>query len=150
VPQGSILGPILFDVFIDDLDENALMVDLLIKFANDTIGMKSIYGPEDRRLMQMALDGLLKRTEDLGMQFNKNKCKIMHVGKNNPQYDYRYYMGGIKLSKTTEEKDVGVVIHTRLCEKASNTATAVLGPIPGLRTRICKGSVIFQDPDLDT
>ena len=42
VAQGTVLGPCLFIVFIDDLDDNAELIDLLIKFANDTKGMKII------------------------------------------------------------------------------------------------------------
>jgi hypothetical protein len=42
--------------------------------------------------------------EKCGMQFNLEKCKIMHVGRNNPQYEYK--MNGMVLSTTEEEKDV--------------------------------------------
>jgi hypothetical protein len=53
----------------------------------------------------------------------------MHIGRNNPQYEY--YMNGTKLSVVDEEKDVGVLIHkslkpARQCERAAATATGVL------------------------
>jgi hypothetical protein len=42
------------------------------------------------------------------MAFNISKCKIMHVGRNNPEYEYT--MRGTALSKTNEERDIGVTI----------------------------------------
>jgi hypothetical protein len=63
------------------------------------------------------------------MRFNEQKCKIMHVGRNNPQYEY--FMNGTKLTVVEEEKDVGVIVHrslkpARQCERAAATATGVL------------------------
>ena len=63
------------------------------------------------------------------MKFNVDKCKIMHVGKNNPQYEY--FMSGKKLMVVEEEKDIGVTIHSSLkpskhCKRVADTANAVL------------------------
>ncbi len=60
------------------------------------------------------------------------KGKVMHVGRNNPEYDYT--MRGVKLGKTDEEKDIGVTITKNLkpsvqCEKAAGRAMAVLNQI---------------------
>jgi hypothetical protein len=66
------------------------------------------------------------------MEFNIPKCKIMHVGRNNPEY--KYTINGQELSVVEEEKDIGVIVQknlkpTRQCEKASNMAAAVLRQI---------------------
>jgi hypothetical protein len=63
------------------------------------------------------------------MSFNKDKCKIMHVGNNNPSHEY--YMKGMKLATVEEEKDIGVKVHRSLkpgrqCQKAANTGMGVL------------------------
>jgi hypothetical protein len=129
VPQGSVLGPPLFDVFIDDLDYCAMLIELLIKFADDTKGLQEITGEADRVKLQSTLDRLVEWARVWGMQFNVQKCKIMHVGNNNPRYEYQ--MAGTTLSVTEEEKDIGVTMSRNLkpskhCRKAAGTAGAVL------------------------
>ena len=129
VPQGSVLGPPLFDIFIDDLDTCAEEITLLLKFADDTKVMQEIQGPEDRDKLQQALDKLVKWAKKWGMQFNIPKCKIMHLGRSNPCYEYT--MDGVKLTVTEEEKDIGVTIQRNLkpskhCKRVAGTASAVL------------------------
>ena len=129
VPQGSVLGPPLVTIFIDDVDDYAQLIDVLIKFADDTKGLQEINGEEGRVKLQTTLDSLTKWAEEWGMKFNVEKCKIMHVGKNNPQYEY--FMSGKKLMVVEEEKDIGVTIHSSLkpskhCKRVADTANAVL------------------------
>jgi hypothetical protein len=83
VPQGSVLGPILFLIFINDLDVAAVMIDILRKFADDTKLGQTVSTPEERELLQQALDKLCEWSEKWGMEFNVKKCKVMHLGYNN-------------------------------------------------------------------
>ena len=129
VPQGSVLGPPLFDIFIDDLDLCAEAIGLLLKFADDTKGFQEIQGPDDRAKLQQALDNLVEWASTWGMKFNVPKCKIMHVGRNNPEYEYN--MDNVKMTVVEEERDIGVTVQKNMkpskhCIKAADTALAVL------------------------
>jgi hypothetical protein len=129
VPQGTVMGPPLFTIYIDHIDDFVRLIELLIKFADDNKGLKIIDSSADRDKLQQTLDSLCEWAKTWAMQFNVAKCKIMHVGRNNPMY--KYTMNGTELKEIDEETDVGVIVHKSLkpfrqCEKAANSANAVL------------------------
>ena len=131
--MGSVLGPLLFLIFINDLDTAVATVGLLIKkFADDTKVAQNIGSARDRDELQTALDNLITWADTWGMAFNVQKCKVMHVGRTNPFYEYT--MNGTRLERTEEERDLGVVMTSKLkpsqqCAKAARTAQTVLGQI---------------------
>ena len=106
VPQGSVLGPILFLIFINDIDNAAETIELLNKFADDTKAGQSIRSPEDNVKLQNALNKLFSWSETWGMKFNIDKCKVLHFGKKNQCYSYE--MNGVEISKSEAEKDLGI------------------------------------------
>jgi len=66
------------------------------------------------------------------MTFNVSKCKILHIGRNNPEHDY--YMHGVKMGTTEIERDMGVMVAKTLkpmeqCEAAAGRAMSVLGQL---------------------
>ena len=66
------------------------------------------------------------------MEFNIEKCKVMNVGQSNPRY--KYFMNGVELTVTDEERDLEVWMESTLkptlqCAKAAGNANRVLGMI---------------------
>ena len=118
IPQGSVLGPVLFLVFIDDL-EVGLMSEVL-KFADDTKVFGRVDSESDREGLQRDLDRLVQWSEKWQMKFNVEKCKVMHLGRRN--LGGEYVMNGGALG-TVEERDLGVRITNDL--KASAVCLCV-------------------------
>jgi Reverse transcriptase (RNA-dependent DNA polymerase) len=112
VPQGSVLGPLLFNIFINDLDSTVTANQLIKKFADDTkIGHVIAYN-ESAAELQSTLDRLHTWSTVWGMEFNVKKCHVLHVGRNNPAHVYK--LGGQNLAATNSERDVGVQISDTL------------------------------------
>ena len=79
VPQGSVLGPLLFTILIDDMEEEVLCE--ISKFAEDTKIASLVNTFNDIRSMQRTLDKLVVWANRLEMDFNVNKCGVMHIRK---------------------------------------------------------------------
>ena len=132
VPQGSVLGPLLFIIFINDLDDFVENINIMLKFADDTkLGHRSD-SMEDINCLQLAINKLIEWSEIWCMKFNIGKCKIMHIGRNNIRNVYT--MAGQPLQVVDNERDIGVIINDNLkpslqCAHASRRASAVLTQI---------------------
>ena len=81
VPQGSVLGPILFLIYINDLDDD--ITSKVLKFADDTKVFRKIKSDADRQQLQDDLNKLTEWSEKWQMLFNYGKCKCLHTGHGN-------------------------------------------------------------------
>ena len=107
VPQGSVLGPVLFIIFVNDITE---VVSSNVKvFADDT----KIYAPTcDSGGLQEDLNSLSEWAEKWELQFNEDKCKVIHYGHENPNKTYT--MNTKPLKEADEECDLGVIFERDL------------------------------------
>lgn len=145
IPQGSVLGPILFVIFINDLPDS---VDGHVKiFADDTKLFNCIHGDEDRKKLQKDLDQLCEWSDKWLLRFNVGKCGIMHYGRQDELYEYTMQENGEErdLKETLEEKDLGVLFDpsfkfSKHIGLISSRANRIL--------RVIKRSFDFMDSDM--
>ena len=131
VPQGSILGPLLLTMYIEDIDE-VLKSSNLLKFADDTKVWGRVNKKEDAVLMQDDLNSLCEWSKRNGMPFNVDKCVVMHIGKKNLRE--KYFLNGVELKCVKEEKDLGVFFSedskpSLHCNMVSKSASKITGLI---------------------
>ena len=99
MPQGSVLGPILFLVYINDLEEG--VTGKILKFADDTKLFTKTKEIGDKKNVQEDIDKLVKWSEKWQWLFNFWKYKCLHIGPGNTSMTYQ--MGGTILSITVNK-----------------------------------------------
>jgi hypothetical protein len=133
IPQGSILGPLLFLIFINDMPD--LLEQFCKLFADDTKLIAPIKNITDCIKLQSDLNKATDWATTWKMKFNNEKCKVMHIGKKNQAFEYSMSVNSIErkiLGVTEAERDLGIIITKDLkwgcqTQKAANKANAVLG-----------------------
>ena len=133
VPQGSVLGPLLFLLYVNDIPE---VVKCSVRmFADDTKIWQVIRDEKDCLKLQEDLQSLEAWSEKWLLRFNAAKCKIMHMGRDSGAKYHLYDSNELKELKITEvERDLGILVSKHLrwgeqCGKAAGKAMSVLGMI---------------------
>ena len=114
IPQGSVLGPILFLIFINDMLK---VIQCLVKlFADDAKLFQILKCSQDRHELQDDIGNSKDWSIIWKLLFNIKKCKHLHLG--SITTDSRYFMpsdtGNVMIEKVEEEKDLGVIIDSNL------------------------------------
>ena len=103
------LGLVLFNIFISDLDEG---IQSLSKFVDDTKMGEVTDTLEACAAIQQDLNRLESWTGRIPVWFNKGKCRVLHLGRTNHMHQYR--LGDDLLEVSSAEKDLGVLVDNRL------------------------------------
>ena len=113
IPQGSVLGPVLFVIYINDIldsiDSNGLM------FADDTKIFRLISSKEDSEKLQNDIKRLEKWSSIWELEFNSEKCHVLTLGKfENIRHTHRYKICEKEMEHVYTEKDLGVTVDENL------------------------------------
>ena len=98
------LGPLLFVIFINDIDRGIL--NWLLKFADDTKVFGLVNRSGDGQRLRQDLSRLFKWSHDWQMLFSIENCKVLHIDSDNQHF--RYYMDGRKLENRVQKKKIWV------------------------------------------
>ena len=139
VPQGSVLGPLSFIIYINDLDIN--IASKISKFADDTKLCHRAVTTEDKNEIQKDIDTLVEWGKNWQMEFNETKCTVIHIGNNNKNFEYK--IGETPLKTVTEQRDLGIIINQDLkwdnqvdnCVKKANRVNGFIARNIGNKTK---------------
>lgn len=105
-PQGTVLGSLLFLLFIDEIKHIIPQGVRYMIYADDVKLYAPVKSDGDRCLLQNTLNDLSIWAQRMGLRLSAHKCGVVHLGSNNPKYEYT--LMNQPLAEFTEVKDLGV------------------------------------------
>ena len=130
VPQGSVLGPLLFNIYVNDIP--SVVNSKTLMFADDTKIFRRIQSQSYFLQFQQDISNLLAWSVKWQLKFNFSKCFIFHLG---PDHFYGdYYLDGVQISPNSIVRDLGVTMdyylkfheHTNLTISKANRVLGLI------------------------
>ena len=106
IPQGSVLGPTLFLIYVNDVPEQ--MQSAVKMFADDVKMFCRVSRPSCLLSFQNDLLALEEWSRKWLLHLNVSKCKVMHLGPAN--FHSPYFLNGMELAEVSQERDLGIVV----------------------------------------
>jgi hypothetical protein len=119
VPQGTVMGPLLFLLYINDLPSVLDPSTSCRLFADDCLIYRSITSFSDQVILQRDLEALYSWGITWGLKFNVSKCNIMHLDRKTVSPTRFYTLGGEIISSVSEAKYLGVTLSSKYGTRSS-------------------------------
>lgn len=128
VPQGSVVGPLMFVIYINDMP--GAVEGCLKMFADDAKLFRRVNNAKDWEMQQRDLQSLGLWSKKWQMNFNPSKCQVLHVGSRNQEFGYK--IDENRVEAATEVRDLGVLMDAKLklhqhTQQQVNKANRILG-----------------------
>jgi hypothetical protein len=130
VPQGTVLGPVLFLIYINDMPEGVSSQTRL--FADDSLLYRRVRSHLDHIILQKDIDKLQIWEEKWQMEFNPSKCEVLHISTQKKKLNHQYSIHNQPLQSVDKAKYLGMTISNDLklnahIEKITKKANSTLG-----------------------
>ena len=130
VPQGTVLGPLLFLIYINDLPEYVSPGTEVKLFADDSALFRKIKSPNDHNILQADINNLILWENTWSMQFHPDKCQLLNISNKKTPSIHTYTIHNSHIQPTPNAKYLGITINNKLswnthidtvCQKGNNT-----------------------------
>ena len=138
VTQGSVLGPLLFNIYVNDMPN--CVSSPILQFADDVKMFRAIGGAADFQQLQADINSFVDWSIKWQLRFNVSKCNLLHLG---PLHSYgEYNINEVVVSPSNLVKDLGVLIDNKF--KFHNHSSVVASKVNRMLAIISKS---FQYKD---
>ena len=136
VPQGTVMGPLLFLLFVNDLPSVLDPSTSCRLFADDCLIYRSINSMDDKVILDGDLDSLFAWGQTWGLKFNVSKCSMLHLARTVSRPVRFYTLGGEVLSSDSEAKYLGITLSDNYGTRSSQWRAHILETVSKANQRL--------------